>query len=101
MEEETGSREAIREEGLSDNEWENSGDDHGDKEYGVHDPSVHWKQMKPHIGERFACQDELRFCLTNYAVRNGYPIKITKSSSERLQAKCGKDKRGNKCSFKL
>ena len=98
---ETQDGEAIREEGLSDNEWEDSDDDHGDKEYGVHDPSVHWKLMKPHLGERFASQEELRFCFTNYAVRNGYPIKITKSSSERLQAKCGKDRRGNKCTFKL
>ncbi|KAL4590942.1 hypothetical protein LXL04_003889 [Taraxacum kok-saghyz] len=103
MDEEKESREAIREEGLNDNdnEWEDSDDDHGDKEYGVHDPSVHCKQMKPHLGERFPCQEELRFCLTNYAVRNGYPINITKSSSERLQAKYGKDRRCNKCTFKL
>ncbi|KAL4581763.1 hypothetical protein LXL04_006291 [Taraxacum kok-saghyz] len=52
--------------------------------------------MKPHLGERFASREELRFCLTNYAVRNGYPIKITK-----LQAKCGKDRTGHKCTFKL
>ncbi|KAL4589855.1 hypothetical protein LXL04_002766 [Taraxacum kok-saghyz] len=44
--------ESIREEGSFNNErtMENSSDDHGDKEYGVHDPS---------IGERYATQDEL------------------------------------------
>ncbi|KAL4572776.1 hypothetical protein LXL04_019561 [Taraxacum kok-saghyz] len=44
---------------------------------------------------------ELKFCLTNYAVSNGYPICITKSSSFRLQAKCGFDKKGKRCPFKL
>ena len=50
--------------------------------------------MKPHLGEKYANQIELWFCLTNYAVHNGYPIKVTKSSSTRLQAKCGLDNKG-------
>ncbi|KAL4582672.1 hypothetical protein LXL04_007230 [Taraxacum kok-saghyz] len=44
---------------------------------------------------------ELKFCLTNYAVSNGYPICITKSSSLRVQAKCGFDNKGKRCPFKL
>ena len=48
--------EAIREEGHTDNERENEdeeADDHH-SEFSVHDPTVHWKKMKPHLGERYA-----------------------------------------------
>nr|KAJ0207769.1 hypothetical protein LSAT_V11C500254770 [Lactuca sativa] len=95
--------EVIREEGHSDNEIEDEEDEIDQKptKYSVHDPSVHWKKMKPHFGEKYANQTELRFCLTNYAVHNGYPIKVTKSSSTRLQAKCGLDNKGKRCTFKL
>ncbi|KAL4571792.1 hypothetical protein LXL04_018557 [Taraxacum kok-saghyz] len=95
--------EAIREEGHTDNERENEdeeADDHH-SEFSVHDPTVHWKKMKPHLGERYGNIDQLRFCLTNYAVANGYPIKITKSSSIRLQAKCGYDNKRKRCPFKI
>ncbi|XP_023741187.1 uncharacterized protein LOC111889284 [Lactuca sativa] len=81
----------IREEGQSDNESEDDEDEVDQKptKYSVHDPSVHWKKMKPHLGEKYANQTELRFYLTNYAVHNGYPIEVTKSSSTR------------RCNFKL
>ncbi|KAL4583460.1 hypothetical protein LXL04_008033 [Taraxacum kok-saghyz] len=42
----------------------------------------------------------LKFCLTNYAVSNGYPISIIKSSFQRVQAKCGFDSKSNRCPFK-
>jgi len=70
-------------------------------QYGMHDPSVHWKKMKPHFGERFSNQEQLRFCLTNYGVANGYPIRVVKSSATRLQAKCGTDRKGKSCPFSM
>lgn len=62
-------------------------------QYDIHNLFVHWKTMKPYLGKIFANQEELRFCFTNYAIGNKYPIKVTKSSTERLQAKCGIDKK--------
>ncbi|CAH1452953.1 unnamed protein product [Lactuca virosa] len=69
--------EVIREEGHSDNEIEDDKDevDQDPTKFSVHDPSVCWKKMKQHLGEKYANQIELRFRLTNYAVHNGYPIK--------------------------
>lgn len=99
--------EAIKEDGISDNEaildkggLEDEADE-GGSQYGLHDPKTHWKKMKPHFAERFANKDELRFCLTNYAVANGYPIKVVKSANDRLQAKCGVDKKGKRCQFNM
>nr|KAJ0213062.1 hypothetical protein LSAT_V11C400179330 [Lactuca sativa] len=87
--------EVIREEGLSDNEIEDDEDevDQDPTQFSVHDPSVHWKKMEPHLGEKF--------CLTNYAMHNGYLIKVTKFSITRLQEKCGLDNKGKRCTFKL
>ena len=94
--------EAIRREGQSDDERDGEVEIPVVKiKYSVHDPTVHWKKMQPHYCERYGSFEELRFCLTNYAVANGYPIRITKSSSLRLQAKCGVDSKGKKCPFNL
>ena len=96
--------EEIKEDGvgLDTAELDRESDDEVEPiEYGMHDPNVDWKKMKPHLGERFANQEQLRFCLTNYAVQNGYPIRVVKSSLDRLQAKCGTDKDGKQCTFKM
>nr|KAJ0207775.1 hypothetical protein LSAT_V11C500254240 [Lactuca sativa] len=95
--------EINREEGHSDNEIKDDEDEvnQDPTKFSVHDPSVHWKKMKPHLGEKYANQIVLRFCLTTYAVHNGYLIKVTKSSSTRLQVKCGLDNKGKRCTFKL
>ncbi|CAH1413266.1 unnamed protein product [Lactuca virosa] len=47
--------EVIREEGHSDKEIEDDEDEVDQKptKYSVHDPSVHWKKMKPHLGENW------------------------------------------------
>ncbi|CAH1435536.1 unnamed protein product [Lactuca virosa] len=41
-------------------------------EYRVHDPDIHWKQMKLVLGECYESHSQLKFALTNYAVANGY-----------------------------
>ncbi|KAL4581754.1 hypothetical protein LXL04_006282 [Taraxacum kok-saghyz] len=53
---------AIREEGHTDNERENEDEEDDDhhSEFSVHDPTVHWKKMKPHLGERYGNIDQLR-----------------------------------------
>ncbi|KAL4581654.1 hypothetical protein LXL04_006180 [Taraxacum kok-saghyz] len=95
--------EAIREEDHTDNERKDEDEEAAEhhSECNFHDPTIHWKKMKPHLGERYANIDQLRFCLTNYAVTNGYLIKVTKSSSIRLQAKCGYDNKRKRCPFKI
>ncbi|KAL4581246.1 hypothetical protein LXL04_017456 [Taraxacum kok-saghyz] len=95
--------EVIRDDGCHEeiNEVDVEDEQEADLQYGIHDPKTSWKHVKPHLGERYANIEELRFCLTNYAVANGYPLTVTKSSRERLQVKCGTDKKGIRCVFKL
>ena len=95
--------EVIRDDGCHEeiNEVDVEDEQEADLQYGIHDPKTSWKHMKPHLGERYANIEELRFCLTNYTVADGYPLKVTKSSRERLQVKCGTDKKGVRCVFKL
>ncbi|KAL4587766.1 hypothetical protein LXL04_000640 [Taraxacum kok-saghyz] len=56
--------------GVDTAELERESDDEVEPiEYCMHDPSVDRKKMKPHLGERFANQEQLRFCLTNHPVK--------------------------------
>ncbi|CAI9302433.1 unnamed protein product [Lactuca saligna] len=59
-------------------------------EYRVHDPDIHWKQMKPVVGECYESPSQLRFALTNYAVANGYQLWFMKSDRHRVIARHGK-----------
>ncbi|KAL4587378.1 hypothetical protein LXL04_000247 [Taraxacum kok-saghyz] len=73
--------EEIKEDGvgLDTAELDRESDDEVEPiEYGMHDPNVDRKKMKPHLGER-----------------------VVKSSSDRIQTKCGTDKDGEQCTFKM
>lgn len=59
-------------------------------EYRVHDPSMPWDEMRPVLGDCYESPEQLKFALTNYAVKNGYQLYFEKSDRIRVIAKCGK-----------
>ncbi|KAL4582793.1 hypothetical protein LXL04_007352 [Taraxacum kok-saghyz] len=59
-------------------------------EYRVHDPSMAWDQMRPVLGDYYESTEQLKFALTNYAVKNGYQLYFEKRDRIRVIAKCGK-----------
>nr|KAJ0218978.1 hypothetical protein LSAT_V11C300142140 [Lactuca sativa] len=69
--------------------------------YRVHDPDIHWKQMKPVVGECDESPCQLRFALTNYAVANGYQLWVMKSDRHRVIARCGKIYKKDRCPFRV
>ena len=68
----------------------------------IHDPTQKWKYMKPRLGEKYENPGQLRYCVTNYAIANGYQLYFAKNGNVRLLVKCGKSKDPNyTCPFKL
>ncbi|KAL4592317.1 hypothetical protein LXL04_005308 [Taraxacum kok-saghyz] len=73
-------------------------------EFRVHDPTANWREMKPQLGECYDSPAQIRFALTNYAVRGGYQIYFEKSDRNRVIAKCGsknREKEEENCPFRL
>ncbi|CAI9274918.1 unnamed protein product [Lactuca saligna] len=56
----------------------------------VHNENQEWEQMVPVLGMKFSNPLELKLCITNYAVKNGYDLWYEKSDHERLLVKCCK-----------
>nr|KAJ0186902.1 hypothetical protein LSAT_V11C900463080 [Lactuca sativa] len=70
----------------------------------VHNENQEWEQMVPVLGMKFSNPLELKLCITNYAVKNGYDLWYEKSDHERLLVKCCKgktNKQGKGCPFRL
>ncbi|CAI9282040.1 unnamed protein product [Lactuca saligna] len=69
----------------------NNGDDK--PAYPVHNENHKWDKMVPILGMRFSNPMELKNCLTNYAVKNGYNLYYEKNDSHRgqLLAAMGRD----------
>ncbi|CAH1423016.1 unnamed protein product [Lactuca virosa] len=94
-------------EGMSEDEapQEKQSDSEGDDEdklqfqYSTHDPKVKWNNMKPVLGERYESPHKLKFCLTNYSISRGYPIRFKKCDSVRLVAVCASDPEKFECPF--
>ncbi|XP_024966158.1 uncharacterized protein LOC112506385 [Cynara cardunculus var. scolymus] len=70
-------------------------------QYPIHDPNIPWKLIKRRLGERYENPSQLKQCLTNYAVANGYQLQYVKNDSERLLVACGKGKKDHTCPFRL
>ncbi|CAI9268441.1 unnamed protein product [Lactuca saligna] len=51
----------------------------------VHNENQEWEQMVPVLGMKFSNPLELKLCITNYAVKNGYDLWYEKSDHERGQ----------------
>ncbi|CAI9264623.1 unnamed protein product [Lactuca saligna] len=70
----------------------------------VHDEKQEWDKMVPVIGMKFANPIQLKLCVTNYVVKNGYDLWYEKSDHNRLLVKCCKGKKNKKnkgCPFRL
>nr|KAJ0191163.1 hypothetical protein LSAT_V11C800434850 [Lactuca sativa] len=88
---------------ISDDDEHNDGKD--DKVvFPVHDENQEWDKMVPILGMKFANPMQLKLCITNYAVKNGYDLWYEKSDHNRLLVKCCKGKKNKKnkgCPFRL
>ncbi|KAL4560719.1 hypothetical protein LXL04_032873 [Taraxacum kok-saghyz] len=56
-------------------------------EYRVHDSSMPWDEMRPVLEDCYESPEQLKFALTNYAVKNGYQLYFEKSDRIRIIAK--------------
>lgn len=50
----------------------------------VHDPTAESNVMKPKYEEKYESFEELKLCLVNYVVANGYPLIFEKLESTSL-----------------
>ncbi|XP_023763965.1 uncharacterized protein LOC111912463 [Lactuca sativa] len=71
--------------------------------YPRHNPRIYWKLMKPILGERYESPQQLKECITNYAVANGYQIWFERNDHMRLLARCSKRAHDDetKCPWRL
>ncbi|GJR04515.1 hypothetical protein Tco_0527499 [Tanacetum coccineum] len=58
----------------SDDEFNPEDEDKLGDHWPTHDPKTKWKFMKPVLGERFEGPDQLKRCLTFYALANGLMV---------------------------
>lgn len=94
----------IRAQVYHANEWQS--DEEGEQEavknkYRIHDPNTPWDKMEPKVGDMFESPAQLKFCIQNYGVSNGYQIYFEKCDKTRLVARCGKRTEMNDCPFRL
>ncbi|GJT56310.1 pentatricopeptide repeat-containing protein [Tanacetum coccineum] len=59
------------------------------EKYRIHDVDTHWRIRKPQVGGKFVNVDQLKECLTYYALSNGFSLWFYTSSKTKLIAKCG------------
>ncbi|GJX69214.1 pentatricopeptide repeat-containing protein, partial [Tanacetum coccineum] len=59
------------------------------EKYSIHDVETHWRMQKPKVGEKFVDVDQLKECLTYYALANGFSLWFYRSEKISLIAKCG------------
>ena len=67
----------------------------------IHDPNIKWKSMRPQLGERYEDPDQLKRALAFYALAHGYKLYYVVNNPKRLLAKCSRDDKEKKCSFRL
>lgn len=76
-----------------------SDDEHVDKQYKIvhgvvypeFDPTLPWNEMKPTLGVRFQHPKQLKECLTNYGVANGFQLWYKRNEYRSLMVLCGRD----------
>nr|KAJ0191613.1 hypothetical protein LSAT_V11C800397910 [Lactuca sativa] len=84
----------INDEAETDEVETKNGDDK--PVYPVHNESQKWDKMVPILGMRFSNPMELKICLTNYVVKNGYNLYVEKNDM-----RCCKDNKNPSCPFRL
>ncbi|GKA19479.1 hypothetical protein Tco_0699394 [Tanacetum coccineum] len=65
--------------------------------YPEFDPSLPWNEMKPILGLRFEHPEQLKECLTNYGVANGYQLWYRRNDYQNLMVLCGRDIAEGRC----
>ncbi|GJS80209.1 hypothetical protein Tco_0730090 [Tanacetum coccineum] len=60
----------------------------------IHDPKTKWKLMRPVLGERFEGTDQLKRCLTYFALSNGYKLYYEVNDGKRLLTRCSRNADG-------
>ncbi|CAI9266035.1 unnamed protein product [Lactuca saligna] len=89
----------INDEAETDEVETKNGDDK--PVYPIHNENQKWDKMVPILGMRFSNPMELKNCLTNYAVKNGYNLYFEKNDSQRLLVRCCKENKNPSCPFRL
>ncbi|XP_023733916.2 uncharacterized protein LOC111881756 [Lactuca sativa] len=69
--------------------------------YRLHDPKTRWDKMEPKLGDIFEIVTQLKFCIQNYVVHNGYQLYFEKCDSTRILVRCRKRNEDNCCPFRL
>ncbi|GKA37526.1 splicing factor [Tanacetum coccineum] len=65
--------------------------------YPSFDPDTPWDQCTPVLGMKFETPLQLKNCLANYGVKNGYQLWYMQNDSSKLLVKCGRDVSKGKC----
>ncbi|GJW25258.1 hypothetical protein Tco_0039069 [Tanacetum coccineum] len=66
--------------------------------YPVHDPNVPWNQMKPVLGMKFEHPYQLKECMINNGVANGYQLWYRRNDYRSIAVLCGRDVKKGRCS---
>ena len=59
--------------------------------YPEFDPKLPWNEQKPTLGLRFEHPEQLKDCLTNYGVANGFQLWYRRNDYKSLMVLCGRD----------
>ncbi|GJZ80821.1 hypothetical protein Tco_0645815 [Tanacetum coccineum] len=62
-----------------------------------HDPTQDWNKIEPVLGIRFEHPEQLKLCLANYGVANGYQLWYKRNDRRKVLVYCGKDVEAGRC----
>nr|GEX14070.1 hypothetical protein [Tanacetum cinerariifolium] len=63
----------------------------------ANDETVNWKKMEPVLVMRFDNPEQLKMCLENYGVANGYQLWFYRIDWKKLLVYCGRDVEAGRC----
>ncbi|GJT11325.1 hypothetical protein Tco_0858367 [Tanacetum coccineum] len=66
--------------------------------YPVFNPNLPWNEMAPLLGMKFEHPDQLKDCLINYGVANGYQLWYKRNDYRHISVQCGKNVKECRCS---
>ncbi|GJW38904.1 RNA-directed DNA polymerase, eukaryota, reverse transcriptase zinc-binding domain protein [Tanacetum coccineum] len=66
--------------------------------YPFHNPKLPWNEMAPLLGMKFEHPNQLKDCLINYGVANGYQLWYRKNDYRHISVLCGKNEKEGRCS---
>lgn len=60
-------------------------------EYNIHNSLVDGRKMKPQMGKKCESPEQLKFCVRNYVIANGFQLRFAKSDHDRILVICVKE----------